>query len=144
MKQSCTIKKQSDFSEYDLSCLFLLYYPLIGMEAVILYGVLRSLQGNVAVEQIRIMTDLSDNRLTHARKQLEQYQLLETYYHPQEESWIYELKAPLSSYEFLRHDSFSRLFLQKVGSGRFDRIKAMLDQGEMIPSGYQNISEMIN
>ncbi len=144
MKQSCTIKKRTDFSEMDFSCLFLLYYPLIGKEASILYGVLRSLIGQVEVEQIRTLTGFNQARLMHARKMLEQFELLNTYHNPQDQSWIYELQSPLSAVEFLRHDTFSRLYLQQVGSRQFDMVKVLLQKEEDIPTGYQNVSESVD
>lgn len=144
MKQFCTIKKRSDFSEMDFSCLFLLYYPLIGKEAAVLYGVLRSLNGQVEVEQIRLLTGFSQARLTHARKMLEQFELVNTYHNPQDQSWIYEIQTPLSSNEFLRHDTFSRLYLQQVGSRQFDMVRVLLQRDQEIPTGYQNVSESVD
>ena len=144
MKQVCTIQKRTDFSAHDFSCLFLLYAPLIGQDAIHLYGLLRSISGDVEVDQIQRWIGFGGLRLTKARKMLEQFELLKTYYNRELQSWIYEIHTPLASQDFLRHDTFSRLYLQQVGSRQFDEIKVLLEEKESIPIGFENVSESVN
>lgn len=144
MKESCLIRKTKELTEHEFSCLFLLYRPLVGNEGILLYGILRSLDGEVSLQTIRELGGFNTNRMEKARKQLEQFQLLKTYYHPQKEHWIFELNNPLEAQAFLRHDTFSRMYMQAVGSTQFDWVKTQLNSCEDVPSGYQDVSKRVD
>lgn len=119
-----------------------LYYPLMNREAVVLYVLLTSLdQHSLHQDMLLRMSGMNQTAFVNARKFLEQFQLLKTY--QTEGNWLYHLYAPLNAKQFFAHDTFSRLFLEVVGSQRFDAVKLLL-QEKTVPENMQDVSETLN
>ncbi len=128
----CQIEFSDDESIKTQSYLYFLYYPLIGKEACIVYEILHGLQEKkLPLSQVETMCMMSSNSFVYARKQLEQYHLLKTYFDKEENRYIFRIFSPLSANRFFSHDTYGRMFLQKMGSKHFDEVKLFFHQ-EMI------------
>lgn len=106
--------------------LMLLYYPIIGKDAAVLYMCLRSAAGRFTdfdleafIQSIRF----TNTRFDGARKKLEQFGLLKTYYDGIAGEWLLIVYCPLDASRFFAHDTYSRILLNEIGSKAFDRIK---------------------
>ena len=105
---------KSLLSESDKLVLNMLYMPIIGNTAVILYSKLQSETRNMFISpeltHHHLMTSMSltlDN-IKEARLRLEGIGLLKTYYHKGDiNSYVYELYSPVSASEFFSHPIFN-------------------------------------
>lgn len=147
LKGTCQIVKMNSFSEEDQSYLHLLYFPLIHSEAILVYQILLSLANKKEKYDQSFLISLtffSDAQFERARKVLENYNLLMTYYEPSTKNWIYQLYPPLNAHEFLTHDTYSRLFLKEMGSKHFDHMKMLFHTEGMDTKNMINVSSSLD
>ncbi|MBB5183781.1 DnaD domain protein [Catenisphaera adipataccumulans] len=121
--------------------LYLYYYPLIGKDACILYEILQCCPEEIRSSDLETLCDLRGSRFVQARKKLEQYRLLRTFV--KQDDMVLMIQAPLSPADFLRHDTFGRMYMEAVGSKRFETMKARLQQPDPA-KGMKEISEHID
>ncbi len=139
------IQVMDDFYSQSHASLHLLYRPLIGNEACALYEILISLPDRMyTMEQLEAICFFPSNTFIHARKKLEQFHLVKTYYANKTKEYIFQVFAPLRPLVFLKHDTYSRMYLQMVGSHVFDQMKSFFALHQMDVEGYQDISEQID
>lgn len=97
----------------------MLYQPLIGHDAAILYEVLSAVATmHAKIKNHRILpelTGLSIEVIEKSRHVLEQYLLLKTYYQGTTNTYIYQIIMPKEGSDFLRHEVFGRLYMSKLG-----------------------------
>ena len=114
-----TLELHGTLSSEGFSSLQMLYAPLLGKDALILYQTLLSLA--MQPQKIRnhlLLQKISGIRMEHmehCRGLLEQYLLVKTYFDGTRNAYIYGLYMPKSGSEFLRHDVFGRLYMKKMG-----------------------------
>ena len=123
----------------DRDSLFLLYRPLCGQDAVILYETLMSLScrlDRIEPEQLLRLSGIGSGRMEKARKNLEMFGLLDVYTEPVSGRLLYAVNPPLDVSRFLRHQVFSRLLLNTVGSEQFDRLMQFFAVGASVPEGW--------
>lgn len=145
MAQTCTIKMAEDLSVQSHSYLFMLYKPLMGMQACTLYEILCACDGKKVVpEDLKDFTGLTDSQLEAARVKLEQFMLLSTYQSEDQKDWIYRVYPPQSPRKFLTHEVFSRLFMNNISAGRYERLVELYDLKDEIPASYTNVSASMN
>jgi replication initiation and membrane attachment protein len=123
--------------------LALLYLPLMGQDAFLLYEVLNALSGALDKQQLLDMTGFSQSRFDKARESLEMFGLLDTWLNPVDESQVLELHPPKSPKLFFQHGIYSRMLLQKLGSKRFDQLAAIL-AGRPDRTGMQKMSRQLD
>ncbi|MCI9524319.1 MAG: DNA replication protein DnaD [Erysipelotrichaceae bacterium] len=130
--------------EADIQALHLLYGPLIGDDALLLYGQLYALhhmpfkiKNHLLLHKLRKM---SMERLQQARIVLEQYLLLKTYYHGSKNEYVYVLCAPKSGMDFLNHEVFGRLYLKEMGKQVYEYMKKNFSHTLEQKSEYQDIT----
>lgn len=141
LKGVCQIEEQGVFSQEWMEHLYLLYFPLIGMDACLLYGLLYAWRGETMDNmQLYGATKLSQPRFKSARRKLEEFGLLRTFYDGTRRRWLYILKPPLEPVEFLAHDVWSRMFLAEQGPAQFDRLKERYLPAEP-PAGMEEVTE---
>ena len=141
LKGVCQIEEQGVFSQEWMEHLYLLYFPLIGMDACLLYGLLYAWRGETMDNmQLYGATKLSEARFKNARRKLEEFGLLRTFYDGTRRCWLYILKPPLEPVEFLAHDVWSRMFLAEQGPAQFDRLKERYLPAEP-PAGMKEVTE---
>lgn len=127
--------------------LFVLYRPLCGQDALILYEVLTTMvrfQDRTDQEELFLMSGLGTGRLEKARKNLEMFGLLDVFEDPVSGGELYVVNLPLDPSRFLHHQVFSRLLLNTVGSDWFDRLMQLFAQPVSIPEGYLRKTEEID
>lgn len=97
----------------------MLYAPLLGNEASELYHLFVSMaiskkkvKNHILLNQ---MTTMSLERMEKARKLLEMYLLVKTYYYTSKNMYVYQVFLPKEGNEFLRHELFGRIYLKKMG-----------------------------
>lgn len=147
MAELCQIQAFYSLSEEKRASLCLLYEPLAGREAICLYDVMYSLgrkHGEFSLEDLQKIAHLSPTRFTYARKQLEQYDLIQTYREPLKNSWCFVMQLPKDPIDFLQHDVYSRLFLEKEGSAQLDRMKLFFSCTPLCSKTMVNISEPLD
>ena len=145
--ETFSIQVQSSLKEETLSSLILLYGPLMGNDAVFLYQSLYLLRNRMQEGQLNGLLSscrLSKTRFQAARKKLEQYSLLHSYCDKETHHWLFLLSSPKEPEEFLKHDVYSRLFLEKEGSGQLDRMKVLFSFTSKITSSMVDVSEPLD
>lgn len=122
--------------------LHVLYGPLVGKNAICLYGLLSSISKEIEIEDLYLLLNLNTSQFDMARNHLEQYHLIETYIH--KEHMMIFLYAPLQPENFLVHDTYSRLYLAKVGMKTFDKVKLIFQKDKMIPGEYIKVESPLD
>lgn len=120
----------------------LLYGPLMGKNSICLYEFLGSIQNLVELEDVYLLLNMNASQFDIARNRLEQYHLIETYVH--EGDMLILLYAPLLPDSFLRHETYSRLYLASVGAKCFDKVKAMLYKEKTVSSSYTKVESPLD
>ena len=94
-KDKFQIQILSSMSHDEFSSLLFLYGPLMGKEAVYLYEILTCFKEKEAlpITELEKVCHLSPTRFRYARKQLEQYNLIHTYYDGITQLWLFVLEA---------------------------------------------------
>lgn len=140
LKSRCILQVQPDFSLDYCSYLNLLYYPLIGKDALIVYQILISASHkrmDWLLENLIQMTGISENRFQRSIITLEQFSLVRSFEDSVDQSYLYKLYPPKTAHDFLNHDTFGRLFLQKMGSSYYDRIKVLFSMDDSVDEGME-------
>lgn len=139
------VKKHACLDEEKFSSLVFLYGPLISKDAFYLYCLLLNWKDDDGSSLAMLLetSNLSTTRLEKARKELEQYHLLTTYYNAFQNSWLFVIENPKYPKDFLQHDIYSRVYLEKRGSKDFDR-KKVLYATDPIEENYVDVSEKID
>ena len=120
---------KSLLSELDKLVLNMLYMPIIGNTAVVLYLKLQSETRNLYISEElthhHLMTSmgLTLDNIKEARLRLEGIGLLKTYYHEGDiNSYVYELYSPVSPQEFFSHPIFNVVLYNNVGKTEYNRL----------------------
>lgn len=146
-QESCRIQMLFSVSNEQRDSLCLLYGPLIGKEAQCLYDIFVSLSQKNQIYELKFvqaMAHLSPTRFEYARKQLEQYNLLQTYRETIKAEYLFIVQPPKEPQLFLKHDIYSRIFLEKEGSSQLDRMKIFFSKESMRSKTMVNISEPLD
>ena len=120
---------KSLLSENDKLVLNMLYMPIIGNTAIVLYLKLQSETRNIFISpelsHHHLMTSmcLTLDNIKEARLKLEGIGLLKTYYQKGDiNSYIYELYSPVSANEFFSHPIFNVVLYNNVGKSEYNRL----------------------
>lgn len=115
----CSIEVIGELTAERSAVLSMLYFPLIGSDAINLYHLLYALgtrkqkiKNHLLIEALSAQ---SNALLEKSRRLLEQYLLLKTYYRSADNQYLYQVFLPLSGNDFLRHEVFGRLYMKKMG-----------------------------
>lgn len=146
-RETCRIQMPFSLSEQQRDSLHLLYGSLIGKEAQCLYDVFSTLSKKEQLydlQDVQKIVHLSPTRFEYARKQLEQYNLLQTYRETIRAEYLFILQPPKEPQLFLQHDIYSRIFLEKEGSSQLDRMKLFFSKECLCTKTMVNISESLD
>lgn len=119
--------------------LFLLYLPLAGQDACVLYEMLCALaahEENTDLAHLTQLSGFSPLRLDKALVSLERCGLLSRWADPLKESRIFVLSAPLACSNFLRHAVYGRMLLNQAGSRRYDELRQLFACRDLKAEGY--------
>lgn len=118
-EDKCCIEVMGEMTMERSAAFSMLYYPLLGKDAAVLYHTLmaiatrsRKIKNHLLIEKI---SGLSAALIEKNRHVLEQFLLLKTYYKAEENRFVYQLFVPKNGNEFLRHEVFGRLYMKKMG-----------------------------
>ncbi len=139
---------RSLLTENDKLVLNMLYMPIIGSDAVMLYN---SLYNELKVSNFmsselthhHLLTNLGTNirLLKDSRIKLESVGLLKTYVKEGSvNNYIYELYSPLSISEFFNHPIFNNVLYTNVGKDEYTRIKNYFKVPKVDLSEYKDIT----
>ncbi len=126
--------------------LWLLYRPIIGPRACMLYEYLCALSSSLS--QIQKLPDLlgivqmSENQFLQARKELEQLHLIATFANDERTEFLIWVRPPKRPREFLQHEIFSRMLLNETSAAYISKIQAMYDL-KFTGAGMSNISSKL-
>ena len=146
-KDNYSVYASSILSTQDRKIMSVLYLPIIGMDATILYFVLWSdLEGDSVMSKIlrpfsRLsnLLDISISKLNKACDHLEAVGLIQRYV--KDNHFILVLKSPKSANAFFNHDIFRAMLKEKVGEEEYGRSKMYFAYKPSIPAGYINASK---
>lgn len=143
------IVTDDNLSEDAVSSLMMLYLPIIGKDAVLLYLLLHS-EGRLARTQevhSRLFDFLSLNGddLERARIRLEECLLLRTYVQKGEsrDSYLYHLNAPLPTGSFLASRDFLAMYIRAIGQKHADNSVSKLTASLIDTTGYDDITSTV-
>lgn len=138
------IEVNKDLHPEDACALHLLYGPLLGKDALYVYEQLYALSAMPQAVKNHLLlqkvSGLSMELIETSRILLEQYLLLKTYYDGSKNAYLYVLYPPKSGVEFLSHDVFGRLYLQKMGKQVYEYMKRNFAPKVEEKSSYQDIT----
>lgn len=147
-----TVVNASVLTNVDRDNLISLYEPIIGPIPISLYFTLwRDLDKLELVSKDythhHLMTilrcDLDTIKI--AREALEAVGLLKSYFKEGEiNSYVYELYAPMSAYEFFHHPIFNVVLYNNIGKSEYDDLKMMYEKFTMNFNDYEDISKTMN
>lgn len=147
MKGVCTIKIHEGMIQSWHHSLILLYRPLIGASACLLYETLYACAAAgkcVLMDDLLAFCFLQEGTFTEQRKRLEKYELLISRIKNDDQDELIEmrctLRSPLTPRSFLRHEVFGRLYFEVVGAEGFERIKRLYDLEEEDFEEFEDIS----
>lgn len=128
-----------------LTSLISLYQPIMGHLSTILYLTLYSEGINQRnIENHNRLCDIMNINIMDlevARKKLEEFHLLTTYYHSDNKfNYIYILHAPLSADSFFNNEILCSLLLKALNNRQFELTATKLLNDKVDLNGYDNIS----
>lgn len=142
------IKETKMLRSDELDSLMNLYQPLLSSRALCLYFSLLKMPVSSQMydthSNLCTKMNCSINELLVARKELEHYLLLNSYYTNagKNKVFVYDVVLPKTPLKFLKHDVFSRLLVNVVGNDYVERI--IKNQNELHDfSKLENITELM-
>ena len=144
------IESMSELTPSLATSFMMLYQPLIGKEATILYQVLLSIYTRKANIRNHLLVQklcgMSMEQVEKNRRILEQFLLVKTYYQGSKNMYIYQLFMPMEGSAFLRHEVFGRLYMREMGNQMYEFNKlcfstdySVKDDCEEITVPFENI-----
>lgn len=140
----CKIEMQKEMSSELYASLQLLYFPLIGNDAMNLYQTLiaiascpQTIHNHILICNI---TNMSMDMIEKSRHVLEQYLLMKTFYNTDKRSYIYQMFIPKDGNDFLRHELFGRLYMKKMGRQVYEFNKLSFTHEHTDRNDYQEIT----
>ncbi len=134
-------------SNDDVSVISLLYTPLIGSEALMLYMAFQSfLERNNLKSEALIHEDfleiysMSEKKFLEARYKLEGIGLLITYYNKNDNSYIYAICPPLTAKNFIKDVTLGLYLFSKIRKETFDFICNHFKIEKIEKSTYEDVT----
>lgn len=149
---SYIVINKSIITEIDRKIVGMLYLPLIGAPAVMLYSSLigdLDQQGNVSndLEHAKVLSSMhiSADEFLEARSKLEAIGLLKVYLMEDTvNKYIYELYSPVSAHEFFTHPIFNIVLYNNVGKKEYERLVNYFKVPKINKEGYHEITKSFN
>ena len=145
---SYIVINKSIITEEDKKIVNMLYLPIIGPVAVMLYNVfINDLDKQQLISDesthAKLLSNLhlSSNELTEARNALEAIGLLKTYLKTDTiNNYIYELYSPVSVNEFFSHPIFNIVLYNNIGKKEYDKLINYFKIPKINKDGYIEIT----
>lgn len=146
-KDTYRVQCASLLTEDMFSSFLLLYQPLIGGDAVLIYFTLLAesrTQKNMSSHNrlCLLMNHIPLDSFERARMRLEEYQLLHTYKKEGDtkDNYIYVLCSPLVSSAFMEVNSYMGLYHEKMGNSETESSVARFGANKLALAGYKDIT----
>lgn len=126
MEGNACISIQQPLHQLWQDCLVMLYRPIIGTTACMLYFSLHALSGRkepLAMDDVLAACMLNEGQFAEQRIRLEKYELLSTQFCRGGQKWKLTLIPPRQPRDFLRDEVFSRLFFDAAGEEGYCRAR---------------------
>lgn len=123
-----------------------LYQPLIGGDGILLYLTLhaeaRHQRTQTTHRHLARIMNIPLEVLERARFRLEQYNLMQTFCRQLERhcSYIYKLRSPLPTVDFLKTQSYMNTYINEVGRKDSDEVSQRLGNVGIPVEGYRNVT----
>ena len=145
---SYKVINKSIITEEDKKIVNMLYLPIIGPVAVMLYNIfINDLDKQQLISDesthAKLLSNLhlSSNELTEARNVLEAIGLLKTYLKTDTiNNYIYELYSPVSVNEFFSHPIFNIVLYNNIGKKEYDKLINYFKVPKINKDGYTEIT----
>lgn len=143
------IETSRGISEDLLISFMMLYQPLIGKDATVLYLTLfaesKTQKGFDTHNRLLILTDLDINAFDKACIKLEEYMLMRTFTKNTEmnQQYIYILNNPLSTKDFYKSNLFMNRYEQVVGKEETDTTIMHVNANSASLRGYKEITRAV-
>ena len=142
------VVNKSIITDYDKKVLSMLYLPITGSLAIMLYNTLvndldRQEVISDGLEHAHLLSNLhiSAKELEEARNILEGIGLLKTYLKKDTvNKYIYELYSPVSAHEFFSHPIFNIVLYNNVGKREYERLVNYFKTIKINKDDYQEIT----
>ncbi len=123
----------------------LLYQPIIGCRAFSLYNTMWSLIDRSRLKspeythrKLFDLLSLTPEEFLKARRVLEAIGLMVVYQN--DDLYLYEIKAPVTAEEFIKHGSLGAYLFNKIGKAEFDEISSLFKISGVEKIGFKNIT----
>ena len=151
MKDNIKIKIEvySPLNDDNIKCLMCLYQPLVGSRAIniylTLYSIFEEFKTPIDFDYLKTILKTDDNTLINECKQLEEYNLITTYFKEHKyKEYILSLKLPKSSHNFLTDTFLSRILLLNLGNEYYEKLINRFTFKLNDTYTYKNISSKFN
>ena len=146
---SYTTINKSIISDIDLKILNMLYLPITGSLAIMLYHTLLNDLNRQEIisdelDHAHLLSNLhiSIGELLSARNILEAIGLMKTYIkHDSVNRYIYELYSPISAHEFFSHPVLNVVLYNNVGKREYERLVDYFKMPKINKEGYEEITQ---
>ena len=150
LKPKDTYRTECAFSLSDtmLKSLTILYQPLIGPEATLVYLTLQAESARHVQEthsRLLALMNITTDVFARACAHLEEYMLMRTYFREGESrnSYIYILNAPMNPKDLLASAVFMNRYVKALGTHQAESSLTMLDAGAVSTQGYRDITRAV-
>ena len=145
---SYVVINKSIISDIDLKILNMLYLPITGAMAIMLYNTLlndlnKPEDFSYELEHAHLLSNLhvSIQELMSARNILEAIGLIKTYYKKDTVNhYIYELYSPVSAHEFFAHPVLNIVLYNNVGKKEYERLVNYFKISRVNKEGYVELT----
>lgn len=139
---------KSIITNEDIKILNMLYLPITGALAIMLYNTLlndldKEASESPELDHAHLLSNLhiSSKELESARNVLEGIGLLKTYFKKDTiNKYIYELYSPVSAHEFFTHPIFNIVLYNNVGKKEYERLLSYFKTPKINKEGYTEIT----
>ena len=145
------VSSGSILTDYDRKVLVRLYQPIIGVEAIALFFTLWSeLEGertittyNANLTRLLESLKIPLKAFNYALEQLEMMGLVKTFLNKTKDynHFVYQLKAPLTPYEFFEFELFHMLFKNSLSKIDYERTRLYFDNVKPIKAEFIEITK---
>lgn len=146
-KDTYRIECAGGLSEDSIQSLMMLYQPLVGGDAMLVYLTLFSESKTQKSQSfhsrlLSLMNNIPCDVFEKARIRLEEYKLLRTYEKESQgrNSYVYVLNAPLNADHFLQINAYMGRYREVMGRTETDATVTRFESGNLSLSGYKDIT----
>lgn len=149
-KDSLRINVSDFLSMLEQKSLLSMYQPIMGANATLLYLTLvnegNALQNILTHEYLCEIMNINILDLEKARKTLEEFKLVTTYYKHEnnQDSYIYNLNKPLVPSEFIKNNNFVSLLVKVLEYKQFELLLSKVLDNVYNTNNYEDISKQMD